>query len=192
MKQILIINGHPNPSSLCNSLANEYENSVRRNPEFKVERLNLSDLQFDPIMRFGYQTKQDLEPALITAQNLIKSADHLVFVYPNWWGSMPALLKGFIDRVFLPGFAFKYRDNPIPEKLLKSKTSELFVTLDTPIWYFKFIMNSRGTKIMVRSILEFCGIQNKRVTYFSPIRGSTEDQRKKYLEKAKLLGRALP
>ena len=86
---------------------------------YHVKLLELNELKFDLSLHVSYKSEQKLEPDLVLAQKYILEAEHLVFVFPNWWGMMPALLKGFIDRTFLPGFAFKYREkSPLPEKLL--------------------------------------------------------------------------
>ena len=91
------------------------------------------DLDFNSILKHGYRQWTELEPDLLMIQQDIVDADHLVFEYPTWWGTCPALLKGLIDRVFLPGFAFKYRDNSLFwDKLLKGNTARLIVTMDTP------------------------------------------------------------
>lgn len=190
MKNILIINGSPNEKSLSTSIANELEKSINKESK-QIKTIHLHELQFDPILRNGYQKVQELEPDLVLAQNSIKEANHIVFVYPNWWGLFPALLKGFIDRVFLPGFAFKYQDNGFPQKLLKGKTSELIVTMDTPIWFYKYVIGALGVKMMARSILGFCGIKNKRVTLLSPIRQTTNEQRELILKKVRTLGATL-
>ena len=108
MSKILIINGHPDPESFCTHLANAYQKGALA-ANAQVDLLHLYQLAFDPVLRYGYRQRTELEPDLVNAQKLIAEANHLVFVYPTWWGTYPALLKGFIDRVFLPKFAFKYR-----------------------------------------------------------------------------------
>lgn len=134
----------------------------------------------------------ELEEDLVKAQELIRWADHLVFVYPIWWGTMPAVLKGFFDRVFLPGFAYKYRDkSPLWDKLLKGKTAHLLVTMDTPPWYNRWIYRRAGHQVMKRNILGFCGIKTVRITEFSPVSSSTEAMRAKWLEKSRKLGASL-
>ncbi|WP_316044929.1 NAD(P)H-dependent oxidoreductase [Carboxylicivirga litoralis] len=110
MKNILIINGNPNNKSLCHALAKAYQKGAEQ-AGATCCLINLADLQFSPMLGHGYHQRTDLEPDLVMAQQAIKDADHLVFVYPIWWSTQPALLKSFIDRVFLPGFAFSYRDN---------------------------------------------------------------------------------
>ena len=141
----------------------------------------------DFFKRIGQQ--QTLEPDLLEAQRQIHWAEHLVFVYPVWWGGVPALLKGSFDRTFLPGFPFKYRNrSPLSDKLLSGRTADLLVTLDTPPWYFRWIYGAPAHRQMVRTILGFCGIKTRRLTEFAPVRPSSEEQRQGWLRKADGLG----
>ncbi|XID96123.1 NAD(P)H-dependent oxidoreductase [Paenibacillaceae bacterium WGS1546] len=142
--------------------------------------------------KFGYRRRTELEPALLEAQEAIRRADHLVFVYPTWWGTMPAVLKGFIDRVFPPGFDFKYRDgSPLWDKLLKGKSARLIVTMDTPSWYNRWVYWRAGHLVMKRNVLRFCGISPVRVTEMAPVKDASEQRRADWLDKAERLGRRL-
>ena len=154
--------------------------------------VNLIDLEFNPILTYGYRKISELEPDLVKMQQEILATDHLVFVYPNWWSTVPALLKGFIDRVFVSGFAFKYRKNsPFWDKLLKGKTARLIVTMDTPKWYYWLINKNAGHNAMKIGVLEFCGIKPVKITAFAPIKSSDETKRKKWLNDVEALGQAL-
>ncbi|WP_214630136.1 NAD(P)H-dependent oxidoreductase [Paenibacillus agaridevorans] len=185
---ILIINGHPDSASFNATLADAYATGALDSGA-QVRRLNLAELAFNPTLSFGYRKRTELEPDLIRAQELIRWAHHLVFVYPTWWGAMPALLKGFIDRVFLPGFAFKYRENSaLWDKLLSGRTAHLLVTMDTPSWYNRLVYRNAGHIVMKKNILKFCGINPVRITELTPIKPSTPEQRAKWLKKAKTLG----
>lgn len=191
MKRILIINGHPDKESFCTSLAEKYKTGVDKS-ETECEIINLTDLEFSPVLKYGYRKRTDLEPDLQKVWDLITKADHLVFVYPNWWGTYPALLKGFFDRLFLPGFAFEYQEkSPFPKKLLTGKTARLIVTTDTPNWYYSLIYKKPGHNSMKKSILGFCGIKPVKITTFGPVKSSTDVQRKSWLDKVEKLGREL-
>ncbi|WP_373388689.1 NAD(P)H-dependent oxidoreductase [Pseudomonas alcaligenes] len=187
-KRILLIIGTPKSDGLCHALAEAYSNGARAQGHV-VRQLRLGELQFDPILREGYGQHQALEPDLLEAQRQIHWAEHLVFVYPVWWGGVPALLKGFFDRTFLPGFAFKYRNrSQLWDKLLSGRTADLLVTLDTPPWYFRWIYGAPAHRQMVRTILGFCGIKTRRLSEFAPVRPSSEEQRQGWLRKAEELG----
>jgi NAD(P)H dehydrogenase (quinone) len=190
-RNILILNGHPDKSSLCNELANRYKIGAEKSGA-KVKLVNLRELEFSPILKHGYQKETELEPDLVNVQKEINKADHLVFVYPNWWGTYPALLKGFIDRVFLPGFAFKYQEkSPFPEKLLKGKSARLIVTMDTPTWYYSLVYKKPGHNSMKKSILNFCGVKPVKTSIIGTIKNSTELKRKTWLDKVEELGKKL-
>ncbi|MFB9329957.1 NAD(P)H-dependent oxidoreductase [Paenibacillus aurantiacus] len=185
---ILVINGHPDAQSYCAALAGAYAAGATES-QADVRRIDLGAIRFDPNLAYGYRQRTELEPELKEAQELIRWADHLVFVYPTWWGAMPALLKGFIDRVFLPGFAFKYRDNSqLWDKLLTGKTARLIVTMDTPPWYNRWIYRHAGHRVMRNNILKFCGITPVRITEISPVRSSTAERRERWLADTRALG----
>lgn len=187
-KNILVILGHPDKNSFCGALARTYIESARATNS-EVRELQLSELKFNPTLWKGYNRIQELEPDLVKAQELIQWSNHMVFVYPNWWGTMPALMKGFFDRVFLPGFAFDYRDNsPLWDKLLSGRTAHLIVTMDTPSWYYRWIFHRPGHNAMKRTILGFCGIKVTQITEFAPVKGSTPQQREKWVNIVKALG----
>lgn len=189
MKKILVINGHPDKESYCCALADAYtKGAVASGAE--VKEIRVAELRFDPNLRFGYRMRTELEPDLIDSWEKIKWADHLVWVYPVWWGSLPAILKGFIDRVFLPGFAFKKReDSLLWDALLKGKSARIISTLDQPVWFYWLVNRQPSYWAMKRLTLNFCGIKPVKATTIGPIRLSTDSFRNKWLAKVEQLGR---
>lgn len=187
-KKILVILGHPDAQSFCGALAGAYVKGAKATGA-DVRILQLGDLDFDPVLWKGYNRIQELEPDLVESQALIKWSNHIVFVYPNWWGTMPALMKGFFDRVFLPGFAFKYRENSeFWDKLLSGRTAHLIVTMDTPPWYYRWIYRGPGHNEMRRAILGFCGIKVVKITELAIVRNSLPEKRDKWISMAEGLG----
>ena len=188
MKNILIINGNPDRESLCASLAESYKLGAEKTGA-NCRLVHLIDLDFDPVLRNGYRQRTELEPDLLEMQKYILAANHIVFVYPAWWSTYPALLKGFIDRVFLPKFAFKYRDNsPMWDKLLLGKSARLIVTQDAPKWYYCLFLKKPGHNSMKKGILEFCGIKPVKITMFTPVKSSSVDKRGEWIKKVEKLG----
>lgn len=187
-KRVLVINGHPSAISLSGAMASAYVAGARE-AGHEVRQIELGNLQFDPVLHQGYGQEQALEPDLQELQAHIQWAEHLVFAYPIWWGGIPALLKGMFDRVFLPGFAFKYRKgSAFWDRLLKGRSARLLVLMDTPPWYFRWVYRMPGHHQMKRTILEFCGIRPVRISEFGPVRGSQSMQRDQWLAKARQLG----
>ncbi|MEE6129534.1 NAD(P)H-dependent oxidoreductase [Chryseobacterium arthrosphaerae] len=191
MKKIAIINGHPNKDSFNFGIVDAYKAGARESGA-EIKEIAIANLRFDPNLRFGYQKRMELEPDLVRAWEIIQWADHLVWVHPVWWGGLPALTKGFIDRLFLPGFAYQYRKNSVWwDRLLKGKTAHIMTTLDQPGWYYRLMYGRPSVNQLKKSTLEFCGVKPVKVTYIGIIRNSEDEQRNKWLEKAKGLGRRL-
>ena len=191
MKKIVIINGHPNKESFNSALVQAYRNgALGQQAEIRV--IPIGELQFNPNLQYGYQQRMELEPDLMQAWDSILWADHLVWIHPVWWGGLPAVTKGFVDRLFLPGMAYKYRPNSVWwDKLLSGKTAHIITTLDQPGWYYRLFFGRPSVNQLKKSILEFCGIKPVKVTYVGVIRNSTDAQRTKWLDKVRGIGRRL-
>ena len=151
-----------------------------------IQEINIAELEFNPNLEGGYSKRTELEPDLLKALEIIQWAEHLVWIHPVWWGGLPAITKGFIDRLFLPGMAYKYRDNSILwDKLLKGKTARIITTLDQPGWYYRLMYGRPSVNQLRKSTLQFCGISPVKVTYIGIIRNSPEASRKKWLQQVK-------
>ncbi len=180
-RRITVILGHPDAGSFCASIASAYAESAR-DAGHEVRLLPLGEMSFDPILHKGYAEIQALEPCLVEAQESIQWANHLVIVYPIWWGSMPSLLKGFFDRTFLPGYAFRYRKNSqFWDKLLTGRSAHVFSTMDTPPWYFRFVYRMPGHHQIKRTILQFTGIKPVKITSFGPVRYASPARKASWL-----------
>ncbi|MGE6397346.1 NAD(P)H-dependent oxidoreductase [Chryseobacterium scophthalmum] len=191
MKKIALINGHPNNESFNFVLAEAYKKGAI-NSGAEIKEIIIRDLDFNPNLKFGYKKRIDLEPDLIKAWEIIQWANHLVWIHPVWWGGLPAITKGFIDRLFLPGLAFKYRENSVWwDKLLTGKTAHIITTLDQPSWYYRIFYGRPSVNQLKKSTLEFCGIKPVKVTYIGIIKNSKDEQRKKWIEKVYSLGEKL-
>ncbi|MED1787944.1 NAD(P)H-dependent oxidoreductase [Brevibacillus laterosporus] len=191
MKKILIIQGNPVKESYGEALAEAYQKgAVSTGAE--VKSLRLANLDFNPNLAGGYKNKPQLEDDLILAQQLISWADHLVFVYPIWWGAPPALLKGFLDRVFMPGYAFSYKKgSSLPQQLLKGRSARLIVTMDSPYWYYSLVQGKPGHRMMKKSTLQFCGISPVKITTLSQVGKADDEKRKRWLRTVNQLGKQL-
>lgn len=191
MNKITIINGHPNQESLCFGIVEAYKKGAQSKGA-EVREITLAEMSFNANLLYGYQKRIELEPDLLKAIEDIKWADHLVWVHPVWWGGVPALLKGFIDRTFLPGIMYQYRENSMLwDKLLKGKTAHIITTLDQPGWYYRLMYGRPSVNQLKKSTLQFCGVSPVKVTYMGIIRNSTDVQRAKWITKAEHLGTQL-
>ncbi|WP_444943599.1 NAD(P)H-dependent oxidoreductase [Microbulbifer sp. ZKSA006] len=186
MKNILILNGNPKKNSLSKRLSDVYgAEAVQR---AQIRRYNLSEMDFNSNLEFGYDDSQSLEGCLSDFQQALLWAEHIVIISPIWWGGLPSKLKGLIDRTFLPGFTFKFEgDNSEPVQLLKGKTSRIILTMDAPD---EFLMEQAKPIIeqLDRYTLQYCGVFKAAVNLFGSVIMSDKDQQETWLETVKELG----
>ena len=187
MKKILILCGHPSKESLNYSIAKSYFEGAKKHHD--VRFIQLRDLDFNYNLEHGYNKRTELEPDLLKAQKDILWADHIVWIHPVWWGSYPAVMKAFIDRVLLPGFAFKYRNNSAWwDKLLKGKTCRIITTLHTPSWYYKLFNSSPSINSLKKTTMEFCGVKKVKTTILSATHKTAHLPKDSWIQKAYDLG----
>ncbi|MBI3896713.1 MAG: NAD(P)H-dependent oxidoreductase [Gammaproteobacteria bacterium] len=188
-KKILVILGQPQRKSYGGALAQAYIEGAQT-AGAEVQTLFLGELAFHPAP--STNGPAELEPDLQRAQAAIRWAEHLVFVYPIWWGTIPALLKGFIERTFAPGFAVNFhQDSPRWDKLLCGRSARLIVTMNTPPWIYRWLFGRPGHVTMKRTILKFCGIQPVKITDVGPVQKATATERERWLAQVRLLGQNL-
>jgi 1,4-dihydroxy-2-naphthoate polyprenyltransferase len=151
----------------------------------------LSEMDFDPDVHVDSPEHQALEPALAQAQGDIAWAEHIVFVYPTWWGTFPAQLKAFLDRTLTPGFAFRHHMDGHWDQLLKGRTAELLTTMDTPPWVYRWIYRAPGHQALAAATLGYCGVQTVRRTVHGPVISASAEQRRRWLTQAQARGAQL-
>ncbi|NRA86954.1 MAG: NAD(P)H-dependent oxidoreductase [Rhizobiales bacterium] len=185
MKRIFIIDCNPKPKSLGFELFKSYISGAKQ-AGHAVKIMRLSEMQFETDYK---DADQPIEQCLVDFQNNITWSEHIMMVYPLWWGFMPAKMKGLIDRTFVSGFAYEYEGKKaLPKKLLMGRSIDVLVTSDTPNWIFKLIYKAAAFKVMRMQIFEFVGIKPVKLHMFSPIQSSTEHKRKSWIEKTYRLG----
>lgn len=187
MSEVLIIDGHPNPASLCTSLAQRYAHGLQ-SAGMMPSMIALRDLDFDPILHAGYHADQPLEPDLKRVRQAIAAARHVVLFTPVWWGSVPALLKGFLDRTLQPGWAFRYLRHGRVQGLLSGRSARLIITSDSPGFYLRWIQGNSAANALVRSTFKFCGFAPVSSTHLGPVHGAPPDRIAAWLTLAQQAG----
>ena len=186
--KVLVILAHPRKGSLCGALADAYSAGARQ-AGAEVRRLDIAEMKFNPNVVEVSPSNQAAEPSLREAMGLVRWAEHMVFIFPTWWGTMPAVLKGFLDRLLVPGFAFaEYEDAPGWEKLLIGRSAHLLTTMDTPPWVYRWIYKAPGLNAIARATLGFCGIAPVRTSIFGSVKESDPTRRAQWLEAARSEG----
>ena len=176
--RVLIVDGHPRADSFGSAIADAMCRAAASRTE-EIRSLVLRERQFDPCGQ-----GRALEPDLRAAQHDVLWAQVIVLVYPTWWGTTPALLKGFLDRVLHPGFAFVERSDGGWKGLLTGRAALLVTTMDTPRWIYRWLLGAPGDRAMRDATLGFCGIGPTKIVSFGPVRHSTLIGRRQWLARA--------
>ena len=187
-KKVFVLVGHTYDDGKCGQLAKAYTGAARK-AGHKVRYVCLGHLDFDPVLRQGYRKIQELEPCLEQIQKDIRWAEHVVVFYPMWWATMPAILKGFFDRAWLPGFAYRFKDSGFGwEKLLSGKTGRVVVTMNNWPFLARFLFGDTTNEID-QAIMEFAGIEPTKVSSFGRIETCEGKKLEKVIQKVEKLGR---
>ena len=185
--KIFILLGHTDPATLSGALADCYETNARA-AGHEVRRQNIGEMHFDPILHEGYKTIQPLEPDLTDFQENVRWADHIVIVYPTWWSTMPAMLKGLFDRAWLPHYAFNFADHGLTwKKLLKGRTARIITSANSAPWMLRLMYGS-PTAILELCLLRFAGVR-ARSTVFGPSERVSDRTKAKWFRKVERLAR---
>lgn len=182
--KILIILGNPSlkRKSFCEALAEEYKAGAIQSGH-EVHLYKISEKKFDPILHEGFHEDQVIESDIIEAQQKIRWADHIVFIYPLWQFMIPSLLKGFLERALSKGFAYDLKED-MQKKLLAGKTARLIQTMGMPEFFYRLVYFAHGAKAFC-SMLKFCRIK-PRITYLGMV--EFEPCRTRYLDKIRTHG----
>lgn len=182
MPAALVIDGHPNPDSLTAAMAGAY---AAGHGDARV--LPLRDLDFDVHMRFGYRAHMPLEPDLEDAKHAMHAAKRIVVVTPMWWGSTPALLKGFFDRALLPQEEYRYSRLGLPQGLLAGRRGRVLLLADTPAIAVP-VLGIHAAGQIRRHTLAFCGVRAGRVNRFLGVKDASVEKIQGWLTRAERFG----
>ena len=189
-KKVLVIQGHPDPSParFCRALAAAYGDAARA-AGHEVRVVDIAPLDFPLVRERTAWEKGAPPPALRPAIEALAWAEHIVIVFPLWLGDVPALLKGFLEQVMRPGAAFRYREQGMPEKLLKGKSARIVVTMGMPGPLYEWFFRAHSLKSLERNVLRFVGVSPVRRSIVGMVEGSAE-RRAKWLASMRELGAA--
>lgn len=181
MKKIVVINGHPDRESFNTAIAETYINSAEASGA-EVRYIAIGTLDFNPNLQFGYRQRMELEPDLVKALEDLQWSDHQIWIHPVWWLGMPAIMKGFFDRAFLPGITFKSDKKGGSEGLLNAKSARIITTAgDVSLKLYEEEYQSSGLIQLKKGILEYCGISSIETHFIGPLYELNEEDRKKWL-----------
>ena len=185
----LIIYAHPNPGSFNHALMETVTEELRHNGK-GVKIRDLYQMQFNAILNsedLVHMQKRSVAQDVKEEQELVRSAEVILFIYPLWWAGMPAILKGYIERVFTEGFAYRITDDGIAG-LLSGKKVFLFTTMGASMADYEGsgFFRSMG-QITDTGIFSFCGCEVMGHKYFPSVPYITDSDRKKMLDEVREL-----
>ena len=190
-KRIVIIQGHPDPEGghYGHALAQAYREGAEQ-AGHHVETLAVANYDF-PLLKNKRDFEGGTPPQVIRdCQQSIAQSDHLVIIHPLWLGSMPALLKGFLEQVFRPGFAFSRPEKPgrPGARLLKGKSARVIVTMGMPGFAYRWFYGAHAVKSLERNVLAFTGFGPIHRTLIGMVEDQDDAGRRKRLAEVRKLG----
>ena len=183
---LLIIIGNPNPGSFSNAIAGVVSETLQKNGHDVI----IHDLYaegFNPVLPVGELSKDaSLESTIKFHCEEVAIADGIVIIHPNWWGSPPAILKGWVDRVLRQGVAYTFKVNDsgegVPVGLLRAQAVVVFTTSNTPDKREKSVFGDPLENLWKTCIFDFCGVKNFQRRNYGVMVTSTPEERKSWLE----------
>ena len=188
-RKIVLIQGHPDPAQkhFGHFLADAYANGAA-SAGHEVRRIEIARINFPLLRSKAEWTGGTLPASLREAQAAMGWANHVVLIFPLWLGTMPAMVKGFLEQVLRPGFAFRYDSNHALTKGLREKSARVVVTMGMPAQWYRTYFRARGIKGLERSILGFCGLRPIRETLVGLVEDKSAASREKWLRQLEELG----
>ena len=166
-RRIVIIQGHPDPAGhhLLHAMADAYGEGAT-GAGHEVRRIEVAKLDF-PLLRTQAQFETGtLPPDLAQPREDMRWAEHWVFLFPLWHGTLPALFKGFLEQIFRPGFTMEYKKEGFPKRLLAGRSARIVVTMGMPALLYRWYFGAYGIRSFERSMLSFAGIKPIRESLF--------------------------
>lgn len=184
-----LLTAHPEADSFNARLATAWTRGAEA-AGATVRTFDLTKLQFDPVLRGTFRAPMADEPDLARVRAAFEASSHVTWLFPTWWAGLPAVMKGLVDRLLLPGWAFQFEGKSTPTGFMKGKTTRYVTTMDSPgFWYHLWYGNSLAGSFG-RGTLEFCGFSRVERTMVYAVRKLNEAQRAKWLARLEREGRS--
>jgi NAD(P)H dehydrogenase (quinone) len=188
MARIAIIVGNPLHDSYSEALGQAYQRGAESGGH-QATVFMLGRMNFDAILREGYRREQALEPDLAAARAAFVACDHVVIIFPLWCGDMPAILKGFFERILQPDLlSIQKSGGKASWKIFKGKSARVIMTMGMPGWFYRIYYGAHALKLLRRNILQLVGITPVRSTCYGMIEAVSDDTRKSWLREVEALG----
>jgi NAD(P)H dehydrogenase (quinone) len=195
MKVVIVFN-HPYEGSFCNAILNSVSAGLKKAND-EIDLIHLDNDKFDPVMRskdleafakakYGASSStQFADPMVLDYKQRLENAEHLVFIFPIWWELMPALTKGFIDKVIFPGITYEYSKTGMGmiSKMKRLKRLTVITTMNTPSFFYWLIFGNAIKKAIMTGTFWKIGVKNRTWISLNMVKFVSEEKRKKWLKK---------
>ncbi len=188
----VIVYYHPYNRSFCHALL-EAAKEGAENAELEVDVIDLDAEKFDPVMSAndlrGFVNHEMVDVQAKELFGRIRNADHMIMIFPIWWELMPAMVKGFIDKVVFPGSFYEQIQGGFDMlTLLPNLKVTIITTMNTPALMYKFVYKNAIYRAMVSGTFKKIGIRKVKWVNFGMVKFTKEETRQKWLKKTAQIG----
>jgi putative NADPH-quinone reductase len=169
MTTLTVLAGHPLPGSFNSALAGAYAAGAG-GAGASVLLFDVHRLAFDPVLHGAYREVAGDEPDLRRVREAFEGSAHVAWFFPTWWAGPPAKVKGLVDRLFLPGWAFRYEGGRLPRGLMAGRSARWVATMDSPSWWYRWVQRDAIGSALGRGTLSFVGFAPVRRTLVTGVR----------------------
>lgn len=184
MKVVIVFN-HPYEGSFCNAILNAIISGLHK-ANHEVDLIHLDKENFNPVMTAAdlkaFVNGKPVDPKVIEYKERLKKADHLVFIFPIWWELMPAMTKGFIDKVIFPGVAYDYKPNGfMTKRFMNLKGITLITTMNMHWIAYRLVFANAIKRAFFTGTFWKMGYENRKWICLSLVKSVSDKRRKKWL-----------
>ncbi|MCI1983726.1 MAG: NAD(P)H-dependent oxidoreductase [Bifidobacteriaceae bacterium] len=182
----VIVTCHPYSGSFCHALMLAASDGAKARGE-EVDVIDLETDHFDPVMHsqdlIGFLKHESYDEQARDYIQRVKDADHLVLIFPIWWELMPAMMKGFIDKIIFPGETFDYTTSGMGmvPLLPRLKSVSIITTMNTPRLLYRLIFGDAIQRALVRGTFRKMGVRHIRWLNCAMVKKSSDAKRQKWL-----------
>ncbi|MDX2204612.1 MAG: NAD(P)H-dependent oxidoreductase [Hyphomicrobiaceae bacterium] len=189
MRRVAIIVGHARQGTYCEALGHAYKRGAEAGGA-AASLFVTSRMRFDPVLHEGFERIQPLEPDLGAAREALHAADHVVIIFPLWLGTLPSLLKAFLERVLQPDLVEPAKTGKFVQ-VLKGKSARVIVTMGMPAFVYRWWFGAHAVRMLKHNILGFMGVKPVATSIFGSIEGIGQEGRARRLAEVEAMGRRI-
>jgi NAD(P)H dehydrogenase (quinone) len=184
---VVIVFNHPYEGSYCNAILKSVTAGITKAGN-TVDLIHLDQEGFNPVMTASdlkaFVARKPVDPQVIAYKERLDKADHLVFIFPIWWELMPAMTKGFIDKVIFPGVAYDYTEKGMMKKQIECiRSVTVITTMNTPGILYRLLFGNAIKRAIITGTFWKIGYKNRKWISLNMVKMVSDTKRKKWLQK---------